>query len=55
MGHPTLPEELIEHIVEDLFEIASRRGVFLARGVSGEYYRLPLMLQNKLGSSSIIS
>jgi hypothetical protein len=37
MGHVTLPEELIEQIVEDLFAIASLRDIFLARGISGKY------------------
>jgi hypothetical protein len=37
MGHPTLPEELIEQIVEDLFRVASLHEIFLARGISGEY------------------
>jgi hypothetical protein len=37
MGHPTLPEELIEQIVEDLFRVASLREIFLARGIYGGY------------------
>jgi hypothetical protein len=33
MVRVTLPEELIEQIVEDLFGVASLREIFLARGV----------------------